>query len=469
MIIAAAEAPAGAIVPQVFVALLVVLASTLVCGSLALRVGQPRVVGEMVAGVLLGPSLFGWLLPAAQAGVFPAQVSTVLNVLSQLGLVLFMFLVGAGLHAEAARGAVVRGAVTVGVAGVALPFVLGFGLAWVFADVISPPGTPPVQVALLLGAALSVTAFPMLARILAERRMEHTALGSTALLAASVDDAVAWVLLAAAAAVASGGSGAGVLLPLGGSALLVVVLFRVVRPALAPLVRSVERRQEIGIAALVALLILMLLSAIATEVLGLHLAFGAFLAGAALPRSAFLCERLRARLTDVTVGLLLPLFFVHTGLQTDLLGLAKPTVLLPVLLVLVAAFVGKYAGCTLALRLQGHPWRRASAVGGLMNARGLMVLIFAQVASDLGVISVDLFSILVLIGVITTAVAMPIYRLSLPPAFEDAEREAGPSGAGAGHTTEEGLDDARNRPRGRDRVTTVPDHARRLEADAADR
>lgn len=414
-------------IPGVFVALLAVLVATLVCGTLSRRLGQPRVVGEMVAGILLGPSLFGWLAPELFAAVFPSEVRTAIHLLSQLGLVLFMFLVGAGLRSENCDRAVVRGAATVGIAGVVIPFVLGFAAAWLVADVLAPPGTSKVQIALLLGAALSVTAFPVLARMIAERDMEGTSLGSTTLLAASADDVAAWALLAVTAAVAGRTGGLEVVLILLGGAVFVVIMLVGVRRALAPVARRAERRGEIGVGVVTALLILVVASATVTELLGLHVAFGAFVAGVALPDSTLLRDRVRTGLTDINVGLLLPLFFVYTGLQTELQSLSNPVVLGPMVLILVVAFAGKYLGCMLTLRAQGHPLRRASAIGGLMNARGLMVLIFAQVAAELGIISPDLFTILVLLALVTTAAAMPIYRLSLPPHLEAAERATRPS------------------------------------------
>lgn len=417
-------------VPAVFVALLTVLVATLLCGSAARRLGQPRVVGEMLAGILLGPSLFGWLAPDLFAGTFPAEVQSAIYLLSQLGLVLFMFLVGAGLRSEHRNRVVVRGAATVGVAGVVIPFALGFATARFVADTVAPQA-PKLQVALLLGAALSVTAFPVLARMIAERGMEQTSLGSTTLLAASVDDAAAWVLLAVTAAVAGRSSGAGVALSLVGGALFVLLMLLVVRRALAPLARYAERRGDVDVGVVAVLLILVIASATVTDLLGLHVAFGAFIAGVSLPDSTVLRDRVRTGLTDINVGLLLPLFFVYTGLQTQVQGLSDPAVVGPVLLILVVAFAGKYLGCTLTLRALGHPLRRASAIGGLMNARGLMVLIFAQVAFDLGIVSPDLFTILVLLALITTAAAMPIYRLSLPPRHENAERAIAPAGGGA--------------------------------------
>lgn len=413
----------------VFGAVLVILVMTVLCGMLARKVGQPRVVGEMIAGILLGPSLFGWLFPGAQRQLFPPDVGSAIYLLSTLGLVLFMFLVGAGIRSEVMDRSLIRGAALVGTAGVAVPFVLGFGLAWLLVDQIAEPGTPPFQVALLLGGALSVTAFPTLAAIIDERRMEGSRLGSTTLLAASFDDAAAWVLLAITTAIATGGSGSGVVMTLVCGAVFVAAMLTLGRRALEPLARHVERKGELQGSVLVVVLIFVIGAALITDRIGLHFAFGAFVAGIALPRSMLLRMRLRAKLLDVNVGLLLPLFFVYTGLRTEMAGMPTGEVVLPLALIMIAAFVGKYAGCAAVLRLQGNPWRYASAVGGLMNARGLMVLIFINVAADSGMISTDLFTILVLVAVVSTAAAVPIYRLSLPGSLEDAERNRGPADA----------------------------------------
>lgn len=424
---------------RVFVALLLILLATMLCGSLARRVGQPRVLGEMVAGVLLGPSLFGWLFPGLHAEIFPPAVRSVIYLLSMLGLVLFMFLVGAAIPTKMISRSLVRAATTVGATGVVLPFVLGFGVAWLVSEQITEPGTPRVQIALLLGAALSVTSFPMLAKMIAERGLEHSRLGSMTLLAASFDDAVAWVLLAIAVAMATGGSAAGVVLTLLGGFGFVVVMLTLGRRALRPLARHVERRGEITPNALLIILIVVLGAATVTDLLGLHFAFGAFVAGVSLPHSVLLRMQLKARFTDLTVGLLLPMFFVYTGLNTRLAGLSDPGMTVPLVLIMVVAFVGKYVGCAAVLRMQGHSWRRASAIGGLMNARGLMVLIFANAAADVGMVNTDLFTILVLVAVVTSAAAIPIFRLSLSPAMEDAERGEGEPPHPRAHSTEHAL------------------------------
>lgn len=431
---------------HVLLALLVILLATAVCGRLASKVGQPRVVGEMVAGVLLGPSLFGLLFPAGQRALFPAEIRSVLYLLSMLGLILFMFLVGAGIRSETVNRRLLRGATIVGTAGVALPFALGFGTAWLLAGQISEPGTPRFQVAFLLGAALSVTAFPTLARIIDERRMGDSPLGSMTLLAASIDDAVAWILLAVIAALRTGGSAGQVLLTLLGGGTFVFVMLTVGRRALTGLARHVDRRGDLTPGSLAVILLFVLGSAMITDLFGIHYAFGAFIAGLALPKSTLLRDRLRHKLMDLNVGLLLPIFFVYTGLSTELAGFSDGGAVIPLMLIMIVAFAGKYLGCAVAARRQGYPWRHASAIGGLMNARGLMVLIFINIARDYGIITTDLFTILVLVAVVSTAAAMPIYRLSLPGPIEDIERDRGAHQPGQAHPEHPGAMPSRTAP-----------------------
>ncbi|NKY97164.1 cation:proton antiporter [Nocardiopsis alborubida] len=407
---------------HVFAALAAIVLVASVFGRIAVLLRQPRVVGEMVAGVLMGPSLLGWLLPDVQEALFPAEVRPALYLLSMIGLVFFMFLVGAGIRHGVLDRRSTRGALSVGVVGVVVPLALGVTVAWALADQISDPGTPRLQVSLLLGGALTVTAFPMLARILNERGMQSSRLGAVTLLAASVDDAAAWIVLAVILALAFGGSMAGVAASLVGVAVFTVVMLKLAPRLLAPIARSVERNGHLTPGALAVVVLLILGAAWTTHELGIHFVFGGFIVGISLPASPALRECVRNRLMDMNVGLLLPVFFIYTGLNTDLGGLVSGSALLAVIAITAVAFIGKYLSCLFVMRALGHSWRVASAAGGLMNARGLMVLIFINIGLEHGVLSQDLFSILVLVAVVTTVAALPIYRLSLPDSLEAAER-----------------------------------------------
>jgi Kef-type K+ transport system membrane component KefB len=404
-------------------ALFVILVATTVCGSLARIVGQPRVVGEIVAGVLLGPSLLGAFLPAFQNYLFPATVKGVLYVLSTIGLTFFMFLVGSGIdHEFGGRGSVRRSA-AVAVAGVIPAFALGVVAAWVYFDRFAAPGTAWLPFMLFLGGALSITAFPVLARILQERGMTGTPLGSLTLMAAAIDDAVAWGILAVIIALAQADGLSGAMTTVIGAALFALVMLTAGRRLLVPLARSAEREGNVTHGHMAVILMVVLACGWFTDLIGIHSVFGGFIAGVAMPRSPVLRRELETRLMDMNAILLLPVFFAFSGLNTRLNDLSNARLLLPMLVIAFVAFIGKYVGCGLMVRAQGFSWRYASAIGGLMNARGLMILIFINVGLAYNVIATELFSILVLIAVLTTAAAVPIYRLSIPRRLEEAEKE----------------------------------------------
>jgi Kef-type K+ transport system membrane component KefB len=410
---------------HVLAALFVILVSTSACGALARFVGQPRVVGEIVAGVLLGPSVLGWFLPGFQQYLFPADVKGTLYVLSTIGLTFFMFLVGSGIDHEFAGRGSARRSTAVAVAGVIPAFALGVGAAWLYFDQFAAPGTERLPFLLFLGGALSITAFPVLARILHERGMTETPLGSLTLMAAAIDDAVAWGLLAIIIALAQAGDPSGALGTVLGAVLFALFMFTVGRRLLVPLVRRAERMGTVPHGAMVVILMLVMACGWFTELIGVHAVFGGFIAGMAMPRSPVLRRELQTRLMDMNGILLMPVFFVFSGLNTRLADLGGAQVL-PLLAIGAVAFAGKYVGCGLTARLQGLSWRHASAIGGLMNARGLMILIFINVGLTYHIITAELFAVLVLIAVLTTAAAVPIYRLSVPGWLEDAERTGRP-------------------------------------------
>ena len=388
--------------------LLTVLLATRACG-LALRpLGQPQVIGEMLAGILLGPSLFGLLAPAASAALFPAASLPVLGTLSQLGMVLYMFLVGFELDTQTLRE---RGstALLISHASIVVPFALGALLSLSLFGRFAPPGLPFAPFALFLGAAMSVTAFPVLARILAERGLQRTPLGGLALSAAAVDDVSAWTILAAitivvrtsGAASVPFGTLAGLALFVGCGALLRRPLRRVTAAAL-------ESRGGMTHGLLAALVALALAGGAVTEALGLHALFGAFFVGLLLSKEQHLAQAARERLEGPLIVLLVPLYFAFTGLRTRLDLIRDPGAWALALVVVAVAVVGKLGGSALAARVSGVAWRDAAALGVLMNTRGLMELVILNVGLDLGVVSPALFSILVLMAFVTTLMTNPL-------------------------------------------------------------
>lgn len=384
----------------------------LVCrlvGRLAQRLGQPQVVGEMIAGVTLGPSLLGWLFPGVQAALFPAQTLDTLYVFAQFGVGLYMFMVGTEFRGDHFRSRF-RGAFSVSVAGIVVPFALAFLITPWLLDV---PGLFSASVrhsdaALFLGAAIAITAFPMLARIIHERGLTGSPLGTLALTAGAVDDAAAWCILAVVLA-SFGGSWDSAWLAIGGGIAYALFMLLVGRRLLRRLADTVRPDAPLGATMLAVVLILFCLSAWLMDAIGIHAVFGGFLLGACMPKGT-LVDRLRETLQPFVVVFFLPMFFTFSGLKTDLGLVMAPQLLLAAAVILIASFAGKGLACWAAARLAGESPRDAQAIGALMNARGLMELILINIGLQAGVIQQGLFSILVLMAIVTTLMATPLFN-----------------------------------------------------------
>lgn len=389
-------------------AAIIILVCRLV-GKLAQRLGQPQVVGEMIAGVTLGPSLFGALFPELQHTLFPKPSMDMLYVGGQVGVGMYMFLVGTEFRGDQFR-ARYRSAMAVSWAGIAVPFALAFALASWLQDVpgLFSPKIRFMEVALFLGAAIAITAFPMLARIIQERGLAGTPLGTLALTAGAMDDAAAWCILAIVLASFGGSWGQAWLAIAGGVGYLLLMLL-VGRPLLARLATHVSMDQPLPSATLAWVMVLFFLCAWAMDAIGIHAVFGGFILGACLPRGA-LTERLRELLQPLVVVFLLPLFFTYSGLKTQLSVLLEPAMLLPAIAILLASFGGKAVACWAAARLSGESSRDSMAIGALMNARGLMELIIINIGLQAGVIEPGLFSILVIMAILTTLMATPLFN-----------------------------------------------------------
>jgi Kef-type K+ transport system membrane component KefB len=392
-----------------FLQLAFILAVCRAVGLLARRFGQPQVVGEMIAGVVMGPSLFGWLWPEAHGYLFPKAAQPIIYAVSQLGLVLYMFLVGAEFQTDLIRRRW-RGAAAVSLAGIVTPFALG-GLCalWLHADQeFFAPGVSRGEALLFLGAAMSITAFPMLARIIYERGLTGTSLGTLALAAGALDDAAAWCLLALVLASFSGQAAIAVL-AIGGGALYAVAVLGVARPLLRRLGEAVERAGGVSSGVLSFVLLLLMLGAWCTDAIGIYAVFGAFILGTALPRG-LLTRELQRLLEPLTTVFLLPLFFVYSGLNTRLGLVDTPRLWAVALVILLAACLGKGVACWLAARRNGAEQREALAIGALMNARGLMELIILNIGLERGLITPSLFTMMVLMAIATTLLASPLFE-----------------------------------------------------------
>jgi len=392
-----------------FLQVAVIIVACQLVGRLAQKVGQPQVVGEMIAGVLLGPSLFGLFLPDLQLALFPKETRGMLYVGGQLGVGLYMFLVGTEFRSDHFR-ARYRSALSVSAAGIAAPFVLAFVLTpWLMTIPDLFAGRVKlVEASLFLGAAIAITAFPMLARIIQERGLAGTQLGTLALTAGAVDDAAAWCILAIVLA-SFGGSWGGAYVAIGGGIAYALFMVFIGSRLLRRLADHVRPDQPLSPSLLAVVLVLFCLSAWSMDAIGIHAVFGGFILGAALPKGA-LTEKLRAQLQPFVVVFLLPMFFTFSGLNTRLGLVMQPALMLGAIAILLASFCGKFVACWGAARATGENNRDAMAIGALMNARGLMELILINIGLQAGVIEPGLFSILVLMAIMTTLMATPLFN-----------------------------------------------------------
>jgi Kef-type K+ transport system membrane component KefB len=409
--------PAVSGAPDVLWHLLLALTAVVIAGQalggLFRWIGQPPVIGQVVAGILLGPSLLGRVAPQAFLYVLPPRVAPFLGVLAQLGVILYMFLVGLELNPDLLRGQV-RATASTSHASIALPFILGSTLALYLYPRFSTANVPFTHFALFLGIAMSITAFPVLARILADRGMTQTKLGALALTCAAVDDVTAWCLLAFVV---------GVVHAAAESALIVGVLtagfiglmFLLVRPLFERLARSPAGLQPTR-GTLAIALTSMLASALATEAIGVHAIFGAFLLGAVIPHDSALARSLIQSLEDLVTVLILPALFAFTGMRTEIGLVSSGYEWSIVMLIVLVATLGKFGGTVVAARSSGLDWRHAAGMGVLMNTRGLMELIVLNVGLDLGVVSPTLFTMLVLMALITTIATTPVLVRLFPTA-----------------------------------------------------
>lgn len=402
--------PLGVLLTQT----VVILIAARVVGKLLRRVGQPVVVGEILAGVLLGPSLLGLISPEAMQFIFPESSLQPLKLLSYLGVLLFMFVVGLDLDSRhLARTA--PQAVLISHSAILLPFLLGIVTALLLYQTRAPESVRPIAFVLFMGISLSITAFPVLARILDERKLNQTPLGKTAIACAAVDDLTAWTLLAIVLAIARASGVQTALLNLVLVLLFVATLWFLLRPYIERLIdREFEAREDESNhhGLITGVLVFMCLSAGFTQIVGIHALFGAFLAGVLIPANTRFRVFLRDRFETVSMLLLMPLFFAQTGLRTHI-GLLSGWAdwLLCASLIGIAIF-GKLVGAMLAARATGMDWRSAFALGALMNTRGLMELVVLNIGYDLGILSPELFTMLVIMALVTTAMTGPLLRLA---------------------------------------------------------
>lgn len=411
---------------HLFLQLAVIIFTCRLIGWLGRRfLGQTQVFMEMVAGVLLGPSLLGLVSPQAQAWIFPLKLSiettagavlvphpnmTILYALAQIGLVLYMFVIGLEFDITLLRGRA-RSAGLVSGAGVVVPFLAGAALLPMLLrrDDLFTPNVSGGIALLFVGASISITAFPMLARILYERGIASTRLGTLTLAAGSIDDAIAWCLLALVLALFKD-SPETIWLTLGGGALYGVGMLVVGRRLFAGFARAFDKKGELSMDLFTSIIIVLMVCAFFTDFIGIYAVFGAFIFGAAMPKGG-LADALTGRIENLTTSLFLPMFFVYSGLNTTIGLLNTTDRWILALVVILVSILGKGVACMIAARFSGESWHHSAIVGTLMNARGLMELILLNVGLERGVITPTFFTIMVLMAVVTTGMASPIYQL----------------------------------------------------------
>jgi len=405
-------AGATATKPEIFMHVLMALTAVIVTGLILAKcfayLGQPPVIGEVVAGIVLGPSLLG---PEISALVLPPSSAPFLGVIAQLGVLLYMFCVGLELHADLIRPRL-RATIATSHASILVPFVLGAILALDLYPRLSTSDVSFTSFALFMGVAMSITAFPVLARILTDRRMIHTELGVIALSCAAVDDVTAWCLLALVVGVAQAQVGAGLVVAAATLAYILAMVL-IVRPLLKRVV-AWTKTGALTRNAVAVFFIALLLSSLTTEYIGIHAIFGAFLFGAVIPHDSIVARTFTRQLESVVTVLLLPAFFAFTGMRTRIDLVSGMEQWLICGLIILVATAGKFGGTFVAARLTGLGWRNAAALGTLMNTRGLMELIVLNIGLDLKVISPTLFAMMVLMALVTTMVTAPMLRLLIP-------------------------------------------------------
>jgi len=398
--------PTALILAQVVVIILVSRAF----GFIFSKIHQPTVIGEIIAGIALGPSLLGILFPQFSLALFPANSLGNLSLLSQVGLILFMFMVGMELDLKVLRNKV-KDAVVVSNAGILIPFTLGIGLAYFIYGHFAPMGVPFLSFGLFLGMAMSITAFPVLARIVQERGIHRTRLGALVITCAAVDDISAWCMLAAIIAIAKAGSFMSSLYTIVLAIGYIILMLNVVKPFLKRIGELHTSLENLSKPIVAIFFLTLLISSYATEIIGIHALFGAFLAGTIMPENSKFRNIFIQKIEDIALVLLLPLFFVYTGLRTQI-GLLNDIYLWKITgLIILVAITGKFVGSAIASRIMGQNWRDSLTIGALMNTRGLMELVVLNIGYDLGILTPQVFSMMIIMALVTTFMTGPALDL----------------------------------------------------------
>lgn len=400
------KSPLGLLLLQIIIILFV----SKLFGAIFTKIKQPSVVGEMVAGIFLGPSIMGFMFPGFSEFLFPKISLNNLQFLSQIGLALFMFIIGMELDIEKLRNKAYN-AIVISHASIIFPYFLGVSVSYFLYEHFAPANISFAAFALFMGIAVSITAFPVLARILQERGLTRTSLGAIVITCAAFDDVTAWCILATVIAIAKAGSIASALFTILLSVVFVLIMVYAVSPLIKKLSNKYGDSENLNKTLVAIVFFVLLLSACITEAIGIHALFGAFLAGVIMPQKSNIKKLLMEKLEDVSILLLLPLFFAFTGLRTQIGLLNEGHLWATCGLIIFVAVLGKFGGSALAAKLTGQSWTDSFSIGALMNTRGLMELIVLNIGYDLGILSPALFAIMVLMALTTTFMTGPLLDL----------------------------------------------------------
>lgn len=396
---------------KVAVALALILAACQIIGGLAKYISQPKVVGEMIAGVLLGPTLFGYFFPDLFNQVFPKEVMPILFVIANIGLSLYMFIIGCEINLSLFTKKLLKDAGVISASALLTPFIFGFLAMIFFGDVLNTKEISTFSFTIFMGTAFAITAFPMLARILQDNNIIKTKIGGLAMVSASIQDVISWMLLGLVTVLSIGDSYTKILIMIFGAIIFVLFLFYLVRPFLTYFINKTKNPNEDNTAFSV-VIFLLIVCAIFTDYLGLYSVFGGFMLGLAMPRKQDFIEAVSIRVKDITLVLFLPVFFAFSGLNTDMTILSKSGILGPTIIILLFAFASKILPLFGSMRLRGYSKKDSFSIASLMNARGLMELIIANIGMMYGLIDQTLYAILVAIAIFTTVSALPLYKIS---------------------------------------------------------
>jgi Kef-type K+ transport system membrane component KefB len=396
--------------PALLLQIIAIIFTARAFGFLSRKIGQPAVIGEIAAGIFLGPSVLGLIFPSWNGFLFSQNSLGNLQLFSQLGLILFMFVVGMEADLKILKSKAAN-AIIISHASIIVPYTLGMGLAYFLYKKYAPGNTDFLSFSLFIGIAMSITAFPVLARIIKERNMSNTRIGNLAITCAAADDITAWCILAAVISIAKASSSLIAIFTIGLACLYVVCMFTIIRPFLQKLNRKYFDKENLGVNMLALMIGVLLISAFITEMIGIHALFGAFLAGTIMPSTENFRKLLIERTEYISITLLLPLFFAFSGLRTEIGLLNTMNEWIVCGVIFIVAIAGKFGGSMLAARFVGESWNDSIIIGALINTRGLMELVVLNIGYDSGIISSEIFTMMVIMALATTCMTGPVLNL----------------------------------------------------------